>query len=234
MDDDPYIYPDGARACRQCRAIWKRAHNAMIKARHAVERRQRLDARPPLPPVPYGVPSRVVAARRTWAVRRTRYGPSGTSPDKLLALRARSRLLIRYAIAHRPTRVTCRQGHLLTPTNTRVSIFRDQRNGRWYQRRTCRFCERARRCRRPMWIDHAGVRLSIRVHDHWYYLQLRTLTRVMMAAHPDKGGTSRAFIKAREARQKFFLREVQWYGALGLSVPRRPKGPRDSTERLSA
>ena len=235
IGDNPYVFPDGARACRQCRAIWKRARNDRIKAQHAVERQQRLDARPPLSPVPYGVSSRVLAARRTWAVRRTRYGPSGTSPEKLPALIARSKLLIRYALAHpKPTRTNCRRGHQLTTANTRVSRFQDQRNGRWYQRRVCRTCERMRAGQRPAWVDHAGVRVSVLVHDRWYLTHWRALTGAMLAAHPDKGGTSRAFITARQVRERFLQEQGQWYRALGLSVPRRRKGPRDNTERLSA
>lgn len=160
--------------------------------------------------VKYGVDP---AVARMVATRLTKYGAAYLSPDGLEVMRA---VMTRVNAERGQNRKThCKRGHLYTSQTERIG----QRG-----RRSCRTCardlRRARRRARPAWIDVAGRgRISILAHDRFHVRELRRLRAVIVAAHPDKGGTSQRFIKARLAQDKFLSMERGWYASYGLDVP---------------
>lgn len=74
---------------------------------------------------------------------------------------------------------------------------------------------------RPRVIVFKGCRIDIAVHDAYYWTRHDGLKAAMLAAHPDKGGTSTRFINAQRAYASFKDEERTWYAELGLSLPRR-------------
>lgn len=121
--------------------------------------------------------------------------------------------------SHHPyrTQTHCKRGHAFTPENTYV--FHNRKTG--WRVRHCRQCTRLRQglTARPMWVELNGVRISIRVHDRWYRAQLRRLRRQMIAAHPDKGGTTRRFDQALKQLARFKASEQEWYRRVTLMPP---------------
>jgi len=139
----------------------------------------------PKPPsvalVPSGLSWRQRQARLSWAIRHERYGSSGMTPAALARLKAAQP---RLAEARRkvPKIPKCHRGHRFTTKNTRVY------NGKRY----CKACAilRAHRERRKLaWKAH-----------------IQRLKMEMIQAHPDKGGSERAFHLARRRLQRALAR----------------------------
>ncbi len=209
--DHEYIFPNGRRSCRLCRYEWK------------LERNKRAAAlRPPkIPKVSaevlpelHGVDRRKLAAIRTWATRRSRYGSAGMSAEALARIRENGRRCIRFA-----TRVkqrlspTCRRGHSLSGSNLRIYGFVQRIKGRVYvsRKRHCLACEKLRSSNfRPE---------VVALHDKYYLSTYRRLREQMIAAHPDKGGTSRRFDRARKALKSFEMKEQTWYTQHSMKPP---------------
>lgn len=146
--------------------------------------------------------NRQIAARLIVAKRLERFGPSQQSAEGLERRRR--------AIAARRA-VRCRRGHSFTPEN----IYIDG------GRRRCKTCVLERQRQRPLWAASGQARISIAAHDAFYRRQHTQLRDAMIAAHPDKGGTPRAFIAARRALDRFVKDEAAWYAAYNLRPPLR-------------
>jgi len=157
-----------------------------------------------------GDSDRTTAAKRAWVTRRERYGDNGFTDD---GVERQRQSIARLSVVQR-TQTHCKRGHAFTQANTYV--FR-RANGS--TSRICRACVAERQRGRPTWIERHGVRISLLAHDQFYLRELRRLTEAMIAAHPDKGGTSRKFIDARKAIERFKATEATWYAAYGVSAP---------------
>lgn len=68
-------------------------------------------------------------------------------------------------------------------------------------------------------VEFRGGFVDRAVHDAFCITEHAHLRGVMIAAHPDKGGTSRRFIVARKALLAFEDAERRWYAQYGLTVP---------------
>jgi hypothetical protein len=128
-------------------------------------------ASPAVPGVIRAGDSRAAAAARAMnARRREQWGPSLCSPAGVAAKRAANARQ-----ARRPRVTQCKHGHRYSDSNT----YRNTQG-----KRCCRACRTLRRHR-----------------ARWAALQARTRARLkakMLAAHPDRGGTSARFIRARQ------------------------------------
>ena len=87
----------------------------------------------------------------------------------------------------------CKRGHKLTDAN--VYLWGPNRRG--YMVRFCRACTRIR----------LGRFRQRRTHREWASIELASLKAAMLAAHPDRGGTPSAFIRARAAYERFLRKE---------------------------
>jgi hypothetical protein len=165
-------------------------------------RARRATARPHTEGVMRSGPNQVV-----WAVRRARYGPKGLSPAGREKVAASCRL-----VAHGlRQRTHCRRGHPFSAANTR-----------WVRgQRTCRTCRNLARRLRPSWVAVEGGRLSIVAHDQFYRRRRAELRSILIAAHPDKGGTPAKFIQAKRILDRFLATEGTWYATYGLRPPSR-------------
>lgn len=173
-------------------------------------------------PVPSGLTFQQMRARVHQAERLTKYGPTGRSADGLAAARACARIHFGARHARLRQMTACKRGHPFTPENT----YRDAKGCR-----ACRTCVRAAKRRyrtgRPDWIERdGGVRISIAAHDRFYRLRHQQLRARMIAAHPDKGGTSAKFIAARKALARFDGEETAWYADVHLTPPQSRRGSR--------
>ena len=133
-------------------------------------------------PIPHGLTPRQLGARISWAKRREKYGQNGLTADGLRRLQASTR---RNGLALRQER--CHRGHKLSGDNVCV----------WRGGRKCKSC-----CR--IWY---GQRRQRRTHQAWASAEARRLKQAMLAAHPDRGGTSAAFVRARHAYERFRQQE---------------------------
>ena len=158
-----------------------------------------------------GESTAVRRARRAWITKRERYGESGMSA----AARAKMQIVGRLSsTATRPPLSRCKRGHELTPDN----LY-------WYgRRRWCKKCARLRQRGRPEWIETDRGRVSLIAHDRFYVSEFRRLKFAMIAAHPDAGGRSTMFIKAKKAFDRFREEQAEWYAAAKWRPPRVPAG----------
>lgn len=158
--------------------------------------------------------------RASWATRRAKYGPSGTSwvPNpKRLAELARASL-----------KTYCKRGHLLSGANLYTQAGRP---GKIH--RKCRACiklrqtayrQRSKLTERPEWaVTLAGVRLCIATHDIWCLTESRQLWATVISSHPDNGGTNVKFKIARTRWNTFMKRQCEWYRVAGISLPSNMK-----------
>lgn len=166
--------------------------------------------------IPYGVTRRSWMARVAAMTKREKNGGAQTSGDefgrrqRLARLNAKRRTGTRKAL--------CVRGHAMTKDNTYwYRVKRGRQAG--MLRRMCRACVLVRTGRRPPFVEMDGVKVSVRAHDRWFLRERKKLLKVVVDAHPDKGGTSRKFIAARKALDAFVAEEQRWYARLGLSVP---------------
>lgn len=158
--------------------------------------------------VPAGLSVMQAAAHRAWATRRQRYGDTGV-PEVTRAQFAAA--LTGRRIAARPGN-ECRHGHPLVGSNVLLN----------HGTIRCRTCRRAsqRRETRPAWITVAGGRISLDAHDAAVQRELGRLKAALLAAHPDKGGTSAKFVAAKRAYDTAVQRERAWYAAFHIAPPR--------------
>jgi hypothetical protein len=157
--------------------------------------------------IPAGETTMNVRARKAWATKRERYGPSGTSPE--LSRRLAEALRQQPWHWERAHQTLCQRGHV---------ILGRAPDGRRY----CTECIKLRRRGgRPEWVQHGEVRISIAAHDAYYLRTLSILRHRMLAAHPDKGGTTKRFIDARKRHDVFIQSEAMWYRGHGLKPPGR-------------
>lgn len=110
----------------------------------------------------------------------------------------------------RPRLTHCKRGHRFTKMNT----FTTRRGFR-----QCRTCRDLLRRGRPLFVEQGGVKVYINAHDRFFAHRHRQLRHQMIAAHPDKGGTTRQFMQARSALDRFIREEAMWYAALNLHRP---------------
>lgn len=163
-----------------------------------------------LPPglVKAGMSNKQIGMQKWWADARRKHGDKGYSAEEIELRRQRGRVIGRLATPS--LRTHCKKrGHPLTAGNVVVQ------GGK----RLCRACREIRQRGRPAWLDVKGVRVSIEAHDAYFLARWKALRSVMVAAHPDKGGTSRKFRKAKQALDAFMDAERMWYAAVQLDPP---------------
>lgn len=189
-------------ACRACFNLRRRAWRA---------------ARKPAGLIEPGLTSHQAAYRRVVATKLAKYGSTQMSPAGRERQREGARGALSQVWARKRAQTHCKHGHEFNEKNTRYT-------GRGH--RQCRPCavaaQRRRRIRRqprPTHVEVHGVRISILAHDQFFLAEHAHLRRKMMAAHPDMGGSSRAFITARAALQRFVSDERQWYAPYNLQPP---------------
>lgn len=146
--------------------------------------------------------------RRAWITRREQYGASGLSARGVSQIAALNR---RRRVRGYGLKTHCKRGHAFTDANTLVSAGV----------RYCRACKALRERGRPLWVAVAGARVSLAAHDAYYLRERQRLRDVMVAAHPDKGGTSKRFLAARAAYEAWMAREAVWYAAVSVAPPTR-------------
>lgn len=194
--DVTHRFRAGTLVCLTCKAARQRRHRAANNGAAIV---------------PAGLSVMQAAAHRAWATRRQRYGDVGVPA----ATRAQfAAALTGQRIAARP-RNECRKGHPLVGENVLLNDGRVR----------CRICRRAsqRRQTRPLWVTVHGGRISLEAHDATVQRELGRLKAALVAAHPDKGGTSSRFIAAKRAYDTCVARERAWYAAYGIAPPRLVK-----------
>lgn len=160
-----------------------------------------------------GLSNYSIGAMKAWATKRKRYGENGIPDTKRFSEQMRRR-------SAKQRKTHCKYGHLLLGDNIRI-----RRRGNRSER-VCRLCNN-RRSRgprnRPEWVVVSGCRVSIEAHDSFTLAQFFKLHKAMLDAHPDKGGTSNKFIKARKALQTFITEEKKWYASVGVTPPDKLK-----------
>lgn len=155
-----------------------------------------------------------MVALKACATKRERYGPRLMS-ERGHRARVRALRAAFSAGGHNNGRKThCKHGHLFDAANTYRTA-----DGR----RHCRLCVKRRQGAtvRPTYVFDGGARINVTVHDRWYRKAWRHRQRQRIAAHPDTGGTARAFRCATEALQQFEQIEGAWYARFGLAPPAR-------------
>ena len=156
-----------------------------------------------------GVSPRQIGAKKMWAARKEKYGPSG--------LRDREKYCEHLRQRPRNTKTHCKYGHLLVGDN----LYLRQRELR--VERICRRCAERRHKKiqeRPEWVIVDNCKVSIETHDSFALTRFAQLRSAMIYAHPDKGGTSHKFIKARKQLQTFVKNEQEWYRRAQMPMPK--------------
>lgn len=78
--------------------------------------------------------------------------------------------------------------------------------------------------RRPSVVVVDDCRVHIHMHDEWFHRERARLVTARNAAHPDKGGSTSAFLAASAVLMRFLDAERHWYWKHGkLSPPGRKK-----------
>jgi hypothetical protein len=161
------------------------------------------------------IPGKSVKHLKTWAVRRERYGDKGLSPKGQASL-----------ISPRPyrkkNRLCRRRLHEMADDNVVIV----------HGGRRCAACLKQFGSNRPAWVEINSARISLVAHDKYYRQRYSSLRRVVLASHPDIGGTTRKFQTAQARFERFQKTETEWYKLTGWAPPhvssRRCKPRRDT------
>jgi transposase-like protein len=72
---------------------------------------------------------------------------------------------------------------------------------------------------RPAVVTVGGTVVHVSVHDAYHLRMRQEAKQRLAAAHPDAGGTARAFRRASEAHDRWLAREKAWYASVGIEPP---------------
>lgn len=72
---------------------------------------------------------------------------------------------------------------------------------------------------RPSAITRDGWTVLIGVHDEYFRREVRRWRQRLAAAHPDAGGSHRAYLRVTAQRDRWLARESAWYAEHGVPLP---------------
>jgi hypothetical protein len=161
-----------------------------------------------------------IPQRKARATRLEKYGPTNCSPEGHAVHQTVGRRNFAIVHARKRAQTRCIHGHEFNEHNTYISK-KGHRQCRACRNNSQRERKKFLRGERPEWVIVGKGRVSLAAHDAFVTSAHEQLRAQMIAAHPDKGGSTRAFIVAQKKLNAFVASEVEWYAGVNVAPPFR-------------